>query len=308
MRDATWGIILVKAKSFRFINCSFESLTVGGVNVYKECSATQFVTCYSENTPSSDSGSDYGMFYINHDGTTLSGFNRVIVQGGIFGGHSDTHYGSFLDVDELTSTISIVNASIHDYVNGIKADTENTDDYSIYLAGNVLSDVTNDYVDTTGKLDTTPTRGQIKFPATQIPSANVNTLDDYEEGEFTPIITFGDASVDMTYAVQFGLYTKIGRMVVIVGRIELSAKGTSEGSAAIGELPFVNKNVVNNRPAVALIFLNISFADAFQGYVKENTRLLILSETTNAGVRTLLDDTNFADNSTISFQATYFTD
>jgi hypothetical protein len=39
------------------------------------------------------------------------------------------------------------------------------------------------------------TGGQIAFPATQIPSANVNTLDDYEKGTFTPSLTFGAASV-----------------------------------------------------------------------------------------------------------------
>src|SRR3990167_787780 len=33
------------------------------------------------------------------------------------------------------------------------------------------------------------TGGQIKFPGTQVPSSDANTLDDYEEGTWTPIIT-----------------------------------------------------------------------------------------------------------------------
>jgi hypothetical protein len=39
-----------------------------------------------------------------------------------------------------------------------------------------------------------PTSGQIPFPATQIPSSNPNTLDDYEEGTFLPIITCNGGS------------------------------------------------------------------------------------------------------------------
>jgi len=56
----------------------------------------------------------------------------------------------------------------------------------------------------------------VAFPATQSASADANTLDDYEEGTWTPVITFdtaGDLSV--AYSVQSGNYTKIGRMVLI---------------------------------------------------------------------------------------------
>lgn len=49
--------------------------------------------------------------------------------------------------------------------------------------------------------------GQIKFPATQISSADANTLDDYEEGTWTP----AQAGVSLTVATA--TYTKIGRCV-----------------------------------------------------------------------------------------------
>lgn len=57
--------------------------------------------------------------------------------------------------------------------------------------------------------------GQIQFPATQNPSSNANTLDDYEEGTFTPSLSFatpGDLAI--TYGSRGGTYTKIGRAVV----------------------------------------------------------------------------------------------
>jgi hypothetical protein len=54
----------------------------------------------------------------------------------------------------------------------------------------------------------------ITFPATQSASSDANTLDDYEEGTWTPTLTFdtaGDLSV--VYSVRAGIYTKIGRQV-----------------------------------------------------------------------------------------------
>lgn len=80
--------------------------------------------------------------------------------------------------------------------------------------------------------------GQIKFPATQNPSADANTLDDYEEGTFTPTLRFGGASVGMTFSSQLGRYTKIGRLVTIHILLVITAKGSSTGVATIGALPF----------------------------------------------------------------------
>ena len=53
--------------------------------------------------------------------------------------------------------------------------------------------------------------GQIKFPATQNPSADPNTIDDYKEGTWTPTATALTVVGTPTYA---GSYTKIGRLVV----------------------------------------------------------------------------------------------
>lgn len=58
------------------------------------------------------------------------------------------------------------------------------------------------YVDVTG--------GQIKFPASQNASADANTLDDYEEGTWTPADVSG-AGLSLTSVS--GTYTKIGRLV-----------------------------------------------------------------------------------------------
>lgn len=87
--------------------------------------------------------------------------------------------------------------------------------------------------------------GQIKFPATQNASSNANTLDDYEEGTFTPSFTFatpGDLSV--VYSTQTGRYTKIGRMVYFDVTLVMSTftHTTASGNAQITGLPFASAN------------------------------------------------------------------
>jgi hypothetical protein len=72
----------------------------------------------------------------------------------------------------------------------------------------------------------------VTFPATQSASSNANTLDDYEEGTWTP--TVGGTS---TYSLQEGTYTKIGNLVNLYGRIIISSIGSGSTSRITG-LPF----------------------------------------------------------------------
>lgn len=81
----------------------------------------------------------------------------------------------------------------------------------------------------------TVTGGQIAFPATQNPSANVNTLDDYEELPWTPVLVSAGAT---TYAVQAATYTKIGRAVFITCTLIINVKAAGASVQSIDGLPF----------------------------------------------------------------------
>ena len=88
--------------------------------------------------------------------------------------------------------------------------------------------------------------GQIAFPATQSASAGANTLDDYEEGAWTPTILDNtlSASESQAYHTQTGHYIKTGRMVYCFFTLHVSSFGsltTSEG-AKIGGLPYTSIN------------------------------------------------------------------
>lgn len=85
------------------------------------------------------------------------------------------------------------------------------------------------------------TAGQIAFPATQVPSANVNTLDDYEEGTWTPTVTFATpGTLSLTYLTQVGRYTKVGNMVTISFHLSCGTfvPGTASGNFLIQGIPF----------------------------------------------------------------------
>src|ERR1035437_6156036 len=76
-----------------------------------------------------------------------------------------------------------------------------------------------------GPIDITgASAGQIKFPATQNPSSDVNTLDDYEEGTWTPIIGGGTSESGQSYDNHTGRYVKIGNLVQAFGYVYMSAK------------------------------------------------------------------------------------
>ena len=76
----------------------------------------------------------------------------------------------------------------------------------------------------------------ITFPATQSASTDANTLDDYEEGSWTPIFS----GYTGTYSNQNGKYVKIGQLVYIECLLQPgSVTFTTPGNvAAVTGLPF----------------------------------------------------------------------
>ena len=86
--------------------------------------------------------------------------------------------------------------------------------------------------------------GAIKFPATQSASSDANTLDDYEEGTWTPTFTAATAPTGVGYDAQSGSYTKIGNTVHLRFGLKLNSKGSGgSGVVRIGGLPFLSENI-----------------------------------------------------------------
>lgn len=90
--------------------------------------------------------------------------------------------------------------------------------------------------------------GQVAFPATQNASADANTLDDYEEGTWTPTLTFATAgNLVVVYSQRLGYYTKIGRAVTVQVRVQTSTftHTTASGNSQITGLPFTPIDVIS---------------------------------------------------------------
>lgn len=78
--------------------------------------------------------------------------------------------------------------------------------------------------------------GQLKFPVTQNASSDANTLDDYEEGTWTPVVTPSTGTI--TSQTCSGNYIKVGRLVTITFNAQMLT-GTMTAVAQITGLPFV---------------------------------------------------------------------
>ena len=155
----------------------------------------------------------------------------------------------------------------------------------------------------------TATGGQIKFPATQAPSADVNTLDDYEEGTWTPLYAPETGSfTTMTMDVVYAVYVKIGKMVHINAYIRtdnVNVTGASNDLTITG-LPFAAATL-----APCSVGLAASWASnaPIHGYISTSTIILKKRATVDAndadvGVSDLTTGET-ADQNVLVFSATY---
>lgn len=147
----------------------------------------------------------------------------------------------------------------------------------------------------------------LAFPAVQVSSANANTLDDYEEGTFTPSLTFGGAAVGMTYGTQAGSYTKIGNLVTVQIRLVLTAKGSSTGAAIITGLPFASANDAHVCGGPIVVGANFSgLTSPPFAYILANTTAANLADWGATGAVNM-DDTNVNATTSLELVATYRT-
>lgn len=83
----------------------------------------------------------------------------------------------------------------------------------------------------------------IAFPATQNASSNAKTLDDYEEGTWTPTVLGSSTNPTVTYqGSNGGRYIKIGKMVYLQCYLRWLNLSGGSGSMLIGGLPFTTAN------------------------------------------------------------------
>lgn len=145
----------------------------------------------------------------------------------------------------------------------------------------------------------------VKFPATQVPSANANTLDDYEEGSFTPAFTSAGGG-SWTYSAQVGRYTKIGNTVSV--RIYILITNTSAGSGAvtITGLPFTASTVAGERVGGGLYIAGAGSVNNLSWYLLNTDTVINLRKYTT-GTDAALAWSDITNSLEVAIQFTYET-
>ena len=147
----------------------------------------------------------------------------------------------------------------------------------------------------------------VPFPATQLPSADANTLDDYEEGTFTPDLQFGGAKVGITYSRQVGWYRKVGSVVTFGLNFILTSTGTSIGDADVFDLPFAANAATNQHTVFPVRCAQVSFTGVPVGLLLAGNSFVSIKENSSGGTNIGLTEANFKDNSDIYVSGSYYT-
>lgn len=129
------------------------------------------------------------------------------------------------------------------------------------------------------------------------------TLNNYLEGIFTPIISFGGSVVGIVYSLQTGKYTRIGRCIFITIDCTLSNKGSSTGNASISGLPFANASVGTSMIDIQFNFL--TYTNIPKCLIPSSSSIIDLYTQSSGSALTRITDTGFANNTTFRLTGFY---
>lgn len=129
-------------------------------------------------------------------------------------------------------------------------------------------------------------KGQLTFPATQNASSDANTLDDYEEGTWTPTYVMSTTNfTSVSYTAQEGFYVKIGSTVIATWTLLTSAvtKGAAAGNLTVAGLPFTTSSTDYGG---YISFAGSWLGSAPGGALTSGTSILLYKRTTSDGTMT----------------------
>ena len=154
---------------------------------------------------------------------------------------------------------------------------------------------------------------------TSASGANMSSqlFDHYEEGSWTPVLSFGGGTTGITYSARDGSYTRIGRQVTLNFMIEMTSKGSSTGTATITGLPFPVDDLVSNTvieaSGISAYWNNFEPDMYFFGFTAETTgggQLTLRHQPESGAGDAVVSVTNstMQNDSTFRGSITYFTD
>jgi hypothetical protein len=133
----------------------------------------------------------------------------------------------------------------------------------------------------------------ITFPASQSASSDANTLDDYEEGTWTPSLGATSSNPTVAYTTRAGRYVKIGRTVYANFAILASSVSGGSGQCQILGLPFTSVNTSSGSPLIISYLDNWATNGPTGGYVQQNATTAIFHYYTGATTPGVLNAANY---------------
>ena len=121
--------------------------------------------------------------------------------------------------------------------------------------------------------------GGLAFPATAVAVADANTLDDYEEGTWTPT---DDSGAGLSLTVYSATYTKIGRLVEIEATIQLPSTASTANMKFAG-LPFTAAGGDDNTGGLCITATSAGRDDYF--LITRATTTFTPTSNTNANIQ-----------------------
>ncbi len=134
-----------------------------------------------------------------------------------------------------------------------------------------------------------------------------DAFDDYDEGTWTPGLSFGGGTTGITYSVQVGNYTKIGNVVAFNGYVVITNNGSSTGVFAVTGLPFTSESTSNNETAISLHMDNATgVSGGIFGILRSNATTIDVRQGVT-GNSAQITDTEVLDSATLWVGGTYRT-
>jgi hypothetical protein len=151
----------------------------------------------------------------------------------------------------------------------------------------------------------------ITFPATQSASTDANTLDDYEEGTWTPVIADAASGGNTgTFTNNGATYTKIGRQVTLQAYLNaINTTGMTAGNAFyVRGLPFTASSTAQGNFYTYRVGRDASTVSSSVNLGSGNTSVIFSLFTTNSATtdRFILVSNMVSGTSEVILTITYF--
>jgi hypothetical protein len=211
-----------------FDNCNFVGVSgqptlAGTIGAVVAGNANQFRGCdlsaiyIALDITASSGGTFIGNYHESVTNIVRSGIAAGLATGNTFiGGYYEVNQNCTAFILENSQNTTIISPRIRGYVSEVNQTfiNQGTACYGLNVIGpnleNIAIPTTGTYRANAGTVSLGITQSQwVSFPGTQVASTDPNTLDDYEEGTWTPTCT------GVTFTTAAGQYRKIGSQVTL---------------------------------------------------------------------------------------------